>query len=410
MKNWLRKKVRSFLVGQEPAAWYTDWAGGSSASGIVVTATTAMNLSSIYGCAQILSQDIGALPLKLYKKVAEGKVEATDHALYRVLHSIANPEMTSFTWRGVVMTHIALHNQHISEIQRNKGGEVIALWPIPPERVRVLRAKSDNRLLYEVTYETGKTILEALEVLHIKGLSMDGIMGLDRIGLAKDNIGLGLAQQRSANKFFANGQRPSGVLENAGLLDEEAVKRMRASWDEIHSGVDNAHRIAILEQGTKFNILSIDPEKAQLLESRVFSVEEVARIFRMPLHKIQSMKASTNNNIEHQGLEYVIDTLMPWCVNLEAEFFIRLLTESEQKIYFPKFNLAGQLRGDAASRAEYFKTAINNGWMSADEVRELEDMNNLPDGIGKKYFMPVNMAEVSKEKFKAGSAAPAASA
>ena len=410
MKNWLRKKVRSFLVGQEPAAWYTDWAGGSSASGIVVTATTAMNLSSIYGCAQILSQDIGALPLKLYKKVAEGKVEATDHALYRVLHSIANPEMTSFTWRGVVMTHIALHNQHISEIQRNKGGEVIALWPIPPERVRVLRAKSDNRLLYEVTYETGKTILEALEVLHIKGLSMDGIMGLDRIGLAKDNIGLGLAQQRSANKFFANGQRPSGVLENAGLLDEEAVKRMRASWDEIHSGVDNAHRIAILEQGTKVNILSIDPEKAQLLESRVFSVEEVARIFRMPLHKIQSMKASTNNNIEHQGLEYVIDTLMPWCVNLEAEFFIRLLTESEQKIYFPKFNLAGQLRGDAASRAEYFKTAINNGWMSADEVRELEDMNNLPDGIGKKYFMPVNMAEVSKEKFKAGSAAPAASA
>lgn len=361
-------------------------------SGIVVNENLALNLSSVYACVQVLAQTIGSLPLHVYERTADGKSRATTHPLARLLHDSPNPEMTSMSWRQAMMLHLGLWGNHYSEIERDGRGNPMALWPITPWRVALKRV--DGKLVYAVALDDGMVYVPFQNMLHIKGLSYDGLLGLPPMRAARESIGLGLASGKYAAKFFANDARPSGILEHPGALSDEASARLRKSFEQTHEGLDNKFRVAVLEEGMKFNAVGIPPEDAQLLETRKFVVSEIARYFRMPLHKIQDMTASTNNNIEHQGIEFLTDTIQPWLISIEQELSFKLFSGD----FFPEFLIEGLLRGDIKTRYEAYAIGRQWGWLSVDDIRERENMNKLPDGKGSQYLVPMNMISAGQNQ------------
>jgi len=353
-------------------------------SGVMVNETLALNLSSVYACTQVLSQTVGSLPLHVYQRTADGKNRTANHPLYRLLHDAPNPEMTSMSWRQAIMLHLCMWGNHYSEIER-RNGEPVALWPITPWRVALKRV--NGQLVYAVALDSGVVNVPFADMLHVKGLSYDGLIGLPPMRAAKEAIGLGLAAQKYAAKFFANDARPGGILEHPGQLSDEASARLRKSFEKTHEGLDNKFRVAVLEEGMKFNAVGVPPEDAQLLETRKFGVSEIARYFRMPLHKISDLDRSTNNNIEHQAIEFVTDTIRPWLVNIEQELSFKLFSGD----FFPEFLIEGLLRGDIKTRYEAYAIGRQWGWLSADDIRERENMNKLPNGQGGQYLVPLNM-------------------
>jgi len=354
-------------------------------SGVLVNETLALNLSAVYACTQVLSQTVGSLPLHVYQRTADGKNRATNHPLYKLLHDAPNPEMTSMSWRQAIMLHLCMWGNHYSEIERNSAREPVALWPITPWRVSLKRV--NGQLVYSVALDSGVVNVPFADMLHVKGLSYDGLIGLPPMRAAKEAIGLGLAAQKYAAKFFANDARPGGILEHPGQLSDEAAARLRKSFEKTHEGLDNKFRVAVLEEGMKFNAVGVPPEDAQLLETRKFGVSEIARYFRMPLHKISDLDRSTNNNIEHQAIEFVTDTIRPWLVNIEQELSFKLFSGD----FFPEFLIEGLLRGDIKTRYEAYAIGRQWGWLSADDIRERENMNKLPNGQGGQYLVPLNM-------------------
>lgn len=365
-------------------------------SGVLVNETLALNLSAVYACVQVLSQTIGSLPLIVYQRTADGKARVIKHPLYRVLHDAPNPEMTSMSWRQAMLLHLCLWGNHYSEIERDSGGNPVALWPITPWRVNLKRV--DGQLVYGVGLDTGMVYVPFANMLHIKGLSYDGLTGLPPMRAARESIGLSLAAQKYAAKFFANDARPGGILEHPGQLSDEASARLRKSFERAHEGLDNKFRVAVLEEGMKFNAVGIPPEDAQLLETRKFGVSEIARYFRMPLHKISDLERSTNNNIEHQAIEFVTDTIRPWLVNIEQELAFKLFTGD----YFAEFLIEGLLRGDIKTRYEAYAIGRQWGWLSADDIRERENLNKLPNGQGASYLTPLNMGNAGQTNSQGG--------
>jgi len=359
-------------------------------SGVLVNETLALNLSSVYACTQVLAQTIGSLPLHVYQRTADGKNRAASHPLYRLLHDAPNPEMTSMSWRQTIMLHLCLWGNHYSEIERNSAREPVALWPITPWRVSLKRV--NGQLVYAVMLDSGVVNVPFADMVHVKGLSYDGLIGLPPLRAAKEAIGLGLAAQKYAAKFFANDARPGGILEHPGQLSDEAATRLRKSFERTHEGLDNKFRVAVLEEGMKFNAVGVPPEDAQLLETRKFGVSEIARYFRMPLHKISDLDRSTNNNIEHQAIEFVTDTIRPWLVNIEQELSFKLFSGD----YFPEFLIEGLLRGDIKTRYEAYAIGRQWGWLSVDDIRARENMNKLPNGQGDQYLVPLNMISADR--------------
>jgi len=365
-------------------------------SGVMVNENLAMNLSAVYACIQVLAQTIGSLPLHVYERTADGKSRATTHPLARLLHDAPNPEMTSMSWRQAMMLHLGLWGNHYSEIERTGYGDAVALWPITPWRVSLKRV--DGKLVYAVALDDGMVYVPFQNMLHIKGLSYDGLVGLPPMRAARESIGLGLAAQKYAAKFFANDARPGGILEHPGQLSDEASARLRKSFERAHEGLDNKFRVAVLEEGMKFSAVGIPPEDAQLLETRKFAVSEIARYFRMPLHKISDLERSTNNNIEHQAIEFVTDTIRPWLVNIEQELSFKLFSGN----FFPEFLIEGLLRGDIKTRYEAYAIGRQWGWLSADDIRERENMNKLPNGQGASYLTPLNMGNAGQTDSQGG--------
>ncbi|MFA5161875.1 MAG: phage portal protein [Elusimicrobiales bacterium] len=385
--NWL-KKIFSF-GGRKMQSMQQFFADvflplSDTQSGVMVNETLALNLSSVYACTQVLSQTVGSLPLHVYQRTADGKNRTANHPLYRLLHDAPNPEMTSMSWRQAIMLHLCMWGNHYSEIER-RNGEPVALWPITPWRVALKRV--NGQLVYAVALDSGVVNVPFADMLHVKGLSYDGLIGLPPMRAAKEAIGLGLAAQKYAAKFFANDARPGGILEHPGQLSDEASARLRKSFEKTHEGLDNKFRVAVLEEGMKFNAVGVPPEDAQLLETRKFGVSEIARYFRMPLHKISDLDRSTNNNIEHQAIEFVTDTIRPWLVNIEQELSFKLFSGD----FFPEFLIEGLLRGDIKTRYEAYAIGRQWGWLSADDIRERENMNKLPNGQGGQYLVPLNM-------------------
>ena len=385
---------------------YSFFVGGT-ASGKYVTERSAMQMTAVYCCVRILSEAVASLPLQFYRYTDDGgKEKAVEHPLYFLLHDEPNPEMTSFIFRETLMTHLLLWGNAYSQIIRNGKGEVIALYPLMPDRMKVDRDEH-GRLYYEYTVydsddvdgrkgtdKVGRTVrLQPHDVLHIPGFGFDGLVGYSPIAMAKNAIGLAIATEEYGSKFFANGAAPSGVLEHPGTIKDPS--KVRESWQATFGGSGNSNKIAVLEEGMKYTPISISPEQAQFLETRKFQIDEIARIFRVPPHMIGDLEKSSFNNIEQQSLEFVKYTLDPWVSRWEQAMVRALLTPDEKKRYFFKFNVDGLLRGDYQSRMNGYATARQNGWMSANDIRELENLDRIPaEQGGDLYLINGNMTKL----------------
>ena len=357
---------------------------GSTTSGKTVNETTAMQTTAVYACVRILAETIASLPLHTYQYTKDGKKKARDHPIYHLLSDAPNPEMTSFVFRETLMGHLLLWGNAYVQIIRDGRGKVVALYPIMPDKMQVNRSEK-GAIYYIYTKENKEYILNTDEVLHIPGLGFDGLIGYSPIAMAKNSIGMALATEEYGAKFFSNGANPGGVLEHPGIVKDP--QRIRESWNAVYQGTSNAHRVAVLEEGMKFQPIGIPPDQAQFLETRKYQTEEICRIFRVPPHLVASLERATFSNIEHQSISFVVHTIRPWLVRIEQSINKALFSESEKQEYFVSFVVEGLLRGDYASRMQGYSVGIQNGFMSPNDVRSLENMNPIPDEEGGNTYM-----------------------
>ncbi len=366
---------------------------GPTAAGKNVNERSAMQLTAVYACVRILAEGVAGLPLHLYKCGKNGSREkAVDHPLYFLLHDEPNPEMTSFVFRETLMTHLLLYGNCYCQIIRDGRGQVTALYPLMPNQMSVDRDEK-GQLYYTYlrsseeadTMKKGTVYLLPEDVLHIPALGFDGLVGYSPIAMAKNSIGMGLACEEYGAKFFANGAAPSGVLEHPGTIKD--ITRLRESWNAIYGGSKNAGKVAILEEGMHYSPISISPNEAQFLETRKFQVDEIARIFHVPPHMIGDLERSTFSNIEQQSLEFVKYTLNPWVCRWEQALTRSLLSPKEKREYCIKFNVDGLLRGDYQSRMNGYAVGRQNGWMSANDIRELENMDKISEEQGGDLYL-----------------------
>lgn len=384
-----RDKPKNYLS----SGTYNVLFGGTS-SGKNVNERTAMRVTAVYSCVRILSEAIAGLPLHLYKQIDKGgKEKAINHPLYKLLHDEPNPEMTSFVFRETLMSHLLLWGNAYAQIIRNGKGQVVALYPLMPNRMTVDR-DSNGRIYYIYSVnESDNPKLRKLcqihmqkdEVFHIPALGFDGLVGYSPISMAKNAIGMAMACEEYGAKFFANGASPSVVLEHPGNIKDP--DRLRESWNTLFQGSGNSHKIAVLEEGLKYQPIGISPNEAQFLETRKFQIDEIARIFRVPPHMVGDLDKSSFSNIEQQSLEFVKYTLDPWVTRWEQAIHRSLLLESEKADYFAKFNVDGLLRGDYQSRMNGYATGIQNGFLSPNDIRSLENMDLIPDNLGGNLYL-----------------------
>ena len=383
-----RDKPQNRTIGSN----YSFFFGGTT-SGKPVNEHTAMQMTAVYSCVRILAEAVAGLPLHLYKYTdSGGKEKALSHPLYFLLHDEPNPEMSSFVFRETLMTHLLLWGNAYAQIIRNGKGEVIALYPLMPNRMSVDRDSSGSlyytytRYSDEAPTTKGMTVtLRPSDVFHIPGLGFDGLVGYSPIAMAKNAIGMAIACEEYGAKFFANGAAPGGVLEHPGTIKDP--QKVRDSWNAAYQGSSNSHRVAVLEEGMKYQPIGISPEQAQFLETRKFQINEIARIFRVPPHMVGDLEKSSFSNIEQQSLEFVKYTLDPWVIRWEQTISRALLRPDEKKLYFAKFNVDGLLRGDYVSRMNGYAIASQNGWMSANDIRELENLDRIPPELGGDLYL-----------------------
>lgn len=362
-------------------------------SGVTVTPETSLAYSAVLACVRVLAEGVAQLPLILYQRKTRGRERATNHPLYNLLKTSPNPVITSFEWREAMMAHLALWGNAFNEIERDGAGKPVALWPLVPEKMMVTENGNGERR-YGYPLESGQHVtLRADQVLHIPGFGYDGLVGRSLIRLAREAVGLGIAAQRYGATVFGNGEVPGGVLQHPGVLGDEAFKRLKGSWAAEHHGLSQANRLAILEEGMTYQKTGIPPEDAQFLETRRFQRTEIASIFRVPPHMIGDLDRATFSNIEQQSLDFVIATLGPWLVRIEQRLDMSLLTQAERRRYYAEHLVDGRLRGDITSRYQAFATGRQWGWLSANDIREMENQNPV-DG-GDTYLVPMNMVDAA---------------
>jgi HK97 family phage portal protein len=393
-------KARDKPKNRTPGSSYSFFFGGTT-SGKPVNEHTAMQMTAVYSCVRILAEAIAGLPLHLYKYTASGgKEKALSHPLYFLLHDEPNPEMSSFVFRETLMTHLLLWGNAYAQIIRNGKGEVIALYPLMPNRMRVDR-DSKGKLYYSYTRYSdeasainGMTVtLRPSDVLHIPGLGFDGLVGYSPIAMAKNAIGMAIACEEYGAKFFANGAAPGGVLEHPGTIKDQ--QKVKESWNMAYQGSGNAHRVAVLEEGMKYQPIGISPEQAQFLETRKFQINEIARIFRVPPSMIGDLDRATFSNVEQLSLDFVKFTLGPWISRWEMALQRSLILPSERASLFIRYNLEGLLRGDFKSRIESYAVGIQNGFYSPNDIRSLENLNLISkEEGGDNYMVNGNMIKL----------------
>lgn len=362
-------------------------------SGVRVDQHSALQMSAVYACIRLLSETLAQLPLNIRRRTPDGSELATSHPLYDILHNTPNRWMTSFGWRNSVMGHCVGWGNGYSYIFRNQLGEPRALLPLLPDRT--YPEIIDNCLTYQTQINEVPLAASPDDVLHIPALGFDGLIGISPIALHRESIGLAQSAQKFGAKLFGSGSLVAGVLKHPGRLrrksenpeDPSPVDRLRRQWNDLYSGLDNAHSVAVLEEGMEFQRIGINPEDAQFLQTRKFQVAEIGRIYNVPSHMINDLEKATFNNISELYLGFLRYTMTPWIVRWEQELNRKLFPGSNT--YYVKFNLQGLLRGTLTERKDYYKTAIEYGWLSRNEVRELEDLNRA-DGLDE-YLRPLNM-------------------
>ena len=358
---------------------------GTSGSGKAVNATTAIQLSTVYACVRVISETVASLPLGVYEATDAGNRKATEHPLYKLLHDEPNREMTSFILREVMLGHLLLWGNSYCQIIRTGRNKITGLYPLLPDKMTVDRDKN-GALTYTYSTASGQTVVLAPEdVLHIPGLGFDGVMGYSPIALEKNAIGLGIASEEYGSKFFSNGARPSGILTHPNTVKNP--KALRESWNAAYGGSSNANRVAILEEGMRFEPIAIPNNEAQFLETRKFQVDEICRIFRVPPHLVGNLEHATFSNIEHQSIDFAVHTIRPWLVRIEQSMNRALFSEQEKERFYVQFNIDGLMRGDYKSRMEGYAIGINNGFMCPNDIRSLENMNPIPAEEGGNAFL-----------------------
>ena len=398
----LLKKILNYITSTtaDPKQWFVDFISGGnrSVAGVNVTEQSALSYSAVWACVRVISESIASLPLITYKRAGEnGRNRHDTHPMYDLLKTQPNPEMTAFSFIRTLQAHVLTWGNGYAEIEFDNFGYPKALWPLTPNRVMVDRDPITKELQYVVTLprDEKQVILRPENVFHIPGLGFDGIQGYSPIRMQMEAVGMGLALQEFGNRFFGNGTHLGGVVSHPGQLKDDTYNRLRMDLNEKYSGLGKTHRIMFLEEGMKFERMGIPPEEAQFLESRKFSRTEIAGIFRVPPHKIGDLERATFSNIEHQALEFVTDSLMPWIVLWEQTIAWKLLTPRERRKIFAEFLVEALLRGDYKTRMEGYAKAIQNGIMNRNEVRARENLNPVDGGevfLVNGNMIPVNMA------------------
>lgn len=378
--------------GPDDDYWYQA-VTGPTITGVAVDEDTAMTYATVFACVRVIAETIASLPLKVYEKIESGgKDDAPDHNLYDLLHVQPNPLMTSFQWREAVMAHVLLWGNAYSEISRDGTGRIGALWPLNPSRMEI-KSDDNNGIQYKYTPE-GKN--EAIffdfdEIFHLPGLGYNGVSGKSPIQYHREAIGLGLASQELASRFFGNDASPPFVLKHPGHLGEKAYDILQKNFQKTYGGLSNKFKFAILPEGMGIEKTGMPLAEAQFLETRRFQREEICGIYRVPPHLVGDLSRSTFSNIEQQSLDFVVNCIRPWLVRFEQAVLVKLFSRQDRESYFAEFNVDGLLRGDIQSRYNAYAIGRNWGWLSADDIRGKENMNPLPEGQGKVYLAPLNM-------------------
>ena len=393
-----RMMARDSSTLSAPAEWFSTMFSQTSVSGVNVTPKRALEHTAVYDCVNILSESIASLPLFLYKSETKNgkknKQKALSHSLYSLLLDEPNEDMTSFVYWQLVMLELTLRGNHYSQIVRNNGGKVLGIYPLESEKIQIVRLDSGKLAYVYTSAKLGQVPLEANEVLHFKGTTLDGIVGLSPIAYNRHTIGASIAMEEFGSTLFKNGATPSGVVSGKGVtsMSDTAFKRFKESFKEAYTGVMNAGRPLILEDGFEFKPVTISNKDGQYIESRKFTKAEIASIFRVPLHMINELDKATFSNIEHQSIQFVTDAIRPWSVRIEKELKKKLLTPTEKKNHYMKFSIAALLRGDVGSRYAAYESAITKGcWMTRNEACELEDLNPI-DGLDE-MIVPLNFGK-----------------
>lgn len=372
-------------------------ATADDSGGVYVTPSSALAYSAVFACVRVLSETIASLPLIFYERQAAGRRKAMEYYLYPLLHdSGPNEHMTAMEFRETLQGHLAGWGNAYCQIEYDGQGKVSELWPLNP--AGMMETKMENGMRF-YRYQNPDGMLQWIAgdiIWHLRGLGSDGLHGYSPISLMRRAIGLGMAAESFGARFFANDARPGIVLEHPGRLGDEAQKNLKESWDDSHRGLSKSHRVAILEEGLKLHEVGIPPEDAQFLETREFQVSEIARIFRIPPHMIQDLLRSTNNNIEHQGIEFVVYTMQPWIVRWEQSIKKNLMMPKERARYYPEHLVDGLLRGDIQSRYQAYAVGKQWGWFSTNDIREKENLNPVEGGDS--YWMPLNMVPMGGEE------------
>ncbi len=394
MKNPFTALFRARDKPRDAVSAATTFSFGIAGSGKGVNARTAIQVSAVYACVRVIAETVASLPFSVFEQDKEGSQKALDHPLYRLLHDEPNPEMTSFVWREAMLTHLLLWGNSYSQILRAGRGSIVGLYPLLPDRMEVDRDDKGN-LIYTYSTTNGQTVkLRPEDVLHIPGLGFDGIMGYSPIAVERNAVGLSIASEEYGSKFFSNGARPSGILTHPNTVKNP--KALRESWDAAYGGSGNANRVAVIEEGMTFTPISIPNNEAQFLETRKFQVEEICRIYRVPPHMIGDLEHATFSNIEHQSIDFAVHCIRPWLVRIEQSINRALFSEKEKGRFYCQFNLDGLMRGSYKERMEGYAIGRQNGFLSANDIRRLENQNPIPASEGgDAYLVNGNMLAIS---------------
>jgi HK97 family phage portal protein len=396
----LKQRLRNWLGVQELSSYNGSWWGAlfgggdnRSSSGITITVDRAMQVSAVFRCVNILANAMASMPLKLYMRTPDGKEIASDEPLYRVLHDRPNKWQTSVEWRAMMESHRCLRGNAYSLIVSGPGGFASELIPLHPDRMKI-EMLENGRLRYVYTDDRGQPIPYTQDqIFHLRGLSLDGIYGLSVLAAARNAIGLTISTEDHGSRLFKNGARPGFALSSDEPIKPEAADKVRESWERMHAGSENQHKTAILPYGLKPVQLGLTSDDAQFLETRKFELSDIARFFGVPPHKIYDLERATFSNIEHQGLEFVQDTLLPIARIWEAAISRDLIVDDET--YFAEFSFDFYLRGDSTARAAFYKELSYLGVLNINEIRAYENLNNIGTD-GDKRFVQVNMTTLER--------------
>lgn len=353
-----------------------------------VSSQKAMRLTAVFGCIRVLAESIGMLPCNLYKATDKGKEKAANERLFKVLSLKPNGYMTPQEFWELLIVCLCLRGNFYA-YKVKALGEVVELLPLDPGSV-LPKLNSQWEPVYQVTFPDGSTdVLGQNDIWHVRILTLDGLIGLNPIAYAREAIALGLATEEHGSRLFKNGAVTSGVLRTEQTLTDEAYGRLKKDFEERHTGLGNAHRPMILEMGLEWKSMALNAEDSQFLETRKFQLEEICRLFRVPMHLVQNTDRATFNNIENLGIGFINYSLVPYLTRIEQRINIGLVRESKHGAFYAKFNAGALLRGDMKSRFESYATAINWGMYSPNDCLELEDRNPRPGGDV--YLTPMNM-------------------